>query len=74
MRIVLTQQSSGKESHKQKDCLTGKNLVQHLIMHPEDWFWNLMVIEFNAWNSRANPCQHVGRQLCLLKSYWTGVI
>lgn len=42
-------------NNKQKDCLTGKTLVEHLIMHPEDWFWNLMVIEFNAWNSRGEP-------------------
>ena len=56
MRIATSpSRPAAKESHKQKDCLTGKNLVQHLIMHPEDWFWNLMVIEFNAWNSRGEP-------------------
>jgi len=41
--------------HSHKDRMTGKSFVDFLINRPHEWFWNLLVIEFNAWDGAGNP-------------------
>eukprot|EP00943_MAST-04B_sp_MAST-4B-sp1_P007490 g7490.t1 len=41
--------------HTHKDCMTGKSFVDFLVNRPHEWFWNLLVIEFNAWDGAGNP-------------------
>ena len=49
MRISTSpQKPKMKSSSGNKDCITGNALVEFLLCNSREWFWNLLVIEFNV--------------------------